>query len=164
MTELRKECVRHIERFAALVPEVKDVLEVGIAGDVAPGGNYYLWPVNGYKTMDIDPQYGATFTDDITNPKSTPESAFDLVIVSNTIEHTYEPLDAIEGAKKLLRKGGYAIFDCPWQYPYHAEDNFPDCWRISKDGMRYLVEKAGFTIVSLADGRYITSVLVQKNG
>lgn len=158
---MRKECIANIERFAGYLQDIKTVLDVGIAGDVKPGGNYYLWPLPGYKTMDIDSRYNPDFVDDICNPQNTPEESFDLVIVSNTLEHTWEPYEGILGAKKLCKSGGHIILDCPWLYPYHAEDDFPDCWRISEDGMKHLIAKAGLELI-FVNRNEITSVLARK--
>lgn len=163
MTPLRQECQQFMEGWVAQLGEVKDVLEVGIAGDVKPGGNYYLFQGKGYKTMDIDAKYKPDYVDDITNLNgSTPQNSFDVVLLSNTIEHTYEPFRAIMGAYLLLREGGWLIVDCPWVYPYHAEDGFPDCWRISDDGLKYLLEKAGFQNIQVRRGLHCTSGMAQK--
>lgn len=161
VSELRKECIEKTEHWVSVLPECQDILEVGIAGDVKPGGNYELFSGKNYKTLDIDAQYEPDFVDDICNPKNTPVESFDVVILSNTIEHTYEPLEALKGAYKLLRKGGHLIVDCPWEYPYHAEDNFPDCYRISEDGMTYLLTKAGFEVVGI-ERNLCTSALAKK--
>lgn len=161
MTDLRHQCERNIEYFVSLLPGLVDVLEVGIAGDTKPGGHYFMFQNEGYKTLDIDSRYSPDFVDDICAPTHAPTNAFDLVILSNTIEHTWEPYDAITGAMKLLKHGGYLIVDCPWVYPYHAEDGFPDCWRISKDGMSYFLKKAGMEVVEMKEG-LITSALAMK--
>lgn len=161
MTEMRTQCEKNIEHFVGLLPGLWDVLEVGIAGDVKPGGHAFLFQREGYKTLDIDPQYGSDFVDDICNPVNAPENAFDLVILSNTIEHVAEPFEAIQGAVKLLKHGGYLIVDCPFTYPFHAEDNFKDYWRMTHQGMGHLLTKAGLEVVEVIPG-LITSALAMK--
>lgn len=161
VSELRRECIEKTEHWVSVLPDHQDVLEVGIAGDVKPGGNYYLFSDKNYQTSDIDAQYDPSYVFDICNPPANLKEGFDVVLLSNVIEHTYDPQKALEGCYQLLRKGGHLIVDCPWEYPYHAEDNFPDCWRISDDGMEYLLTKAGFEVVGV-ERNLCTSGLAKK--
>jgi SAM-dependent methyltransferase len=162
MTELRKQCIAHIEHLVSILPPVKKVLDVGLAGDVKPSGNFYLFSGTEFKTLDIDAQYGPDYVDDIMAPENAPEGYFDLVILSNTLEHTPDPVAAVVGARKLLKDGGYLLVDCPFQYPYHAEDGFLDFWRMTKDGMEHVLKRSEMRIVKVMPGNLITSALAQK--
>jgi len=156
---LRDEVIHYIEMFAKMLPEtIQRVLEVGIAGDTKPGGNYYLFKDKDYKTLDIDEKYKPDYVYDICKT-DLPNESFDLIILSQTLEHIPTPQKAIDECYRLLSKGGYLIIDCPWLYPYHAEDDFLDYWRISKDGFGIMLDKFESII---KQGKYCTSALGRK--
>lgn len=161
MTEQREECIRYIEKWVSVLPDdIQDVLDIGIAGDVKPGGNYYLFKDKNYKTMDVDNRYNPDYNVDLTKVKDMPE--FDVVICSNTIEHIFNLHAALSGCMKLLKKGGHLIIDCPWMYHYHPDDDFDDYWRISSKAMQKMLEMAGFKDIVTIQGKYCVSALAKK--
>lgn len=124
----------------------KNVLEVGIAGDEKPGGNYKYFGVgNNYKTMDNVALFRPDIVADICDTKLESDS-WDLIILSQTLEHVKDPQGAISECYRLLRGGGHLIVDCPFYYPYHAEPEFGDYWRVSDAGMKLLLFNAGFEV------------------
>jgi SAM-dependent methyltransferase len=142
---------------------VKNVLEIGIAGDPKPGGNFYLFKDKNYKTLDIDVRYEADYTDDIQNIKNVPLGYWDVVILSQVIEHLTEPIDAILNSFLLLKPKGYLIVDCPWMLPYHPDDGFDDYWRISASGLEYLLKAKDWEIIGIKQTEQLSSALVRKN-
>lgn len=167
MSPQRQECIRFLENWFYLLQknkseyEIKDVLDVGIAGDEPPSGNFKYWKGVNFKTLDVDPQYKPDIVADITLPSQVQKfrGQFDLIIISNVIEHVFRKEAAIRNAYDMLRPGGYLIIDCPWVYPYHAEDNFDDYWRISATAMQKLLEYTGFRGVESRQGELTTSAI-----
>jgi SAM-dependent methyltransferase len=149
-SEVRLKIFESMEEYRKwLDPDNKGwkVLEVGIDGDTKPGGNFqYFGKGNIYKTLDYLPRLYPDYVADITDTKM-PEKEWDLIICSQVLEHVFEYSKAISEIFRMLKKGGYAILDCPWNYPYHGQDGYDDYWRISHIALRRLMEEAGFEIM-----------------
>lgn len=140
-TALRQEVNLWHERvFAQLGPEVKDVLDVGIAGDPYPGGNFDYFRAVNYVTLDVDPLVEPTYVADICDTK-LPDAQFDCIILSQVLEHVWEPHKAIAESHRMLRPGGWLIIDVPWMYEYHPEaPAFDDYWRFSAAALSRMLE------------------------
>lgn len=160
-SKTRSDCESAIEEFSKLIPQPAEILYVGTAGN--PDGKFeqpHLFPKAKIMTMDIDPKWKPDVIGDITCPPPLLHGLFDLVIVTQVIEHIPNLFDIPSGIDKLLPKNGYAIIDCPFNYPYHPDESFGDYWRITKDGMKYLFHM--FHIQKIIDTNNNTSILVQK--
>jgi SAM-dependent methyltransferase len=164
VSECRQECTDAVTQFSKVInanTEGGSLLYVGIAGD-PPGGEYTpLFPKYTSKTFDADPVWKPDIVGDITNSDFEDES-WDAIICVQVLEHVPNIWDAPKEMARILRKGGYAIVDSPWMYPYHAEPpSFGDFWRLSKDGIRKLFEEL-FNIVEVYEGEQNTSCLIKK--
>lgn len=151
-----------------LEPRDWKVLDVGTAGDPPrpdglPGGNYeFFGEGNTYKTLDLFEQFKPDYVGDICGTKFK-GSSWDLVILSNTLEHIYDsPEKAIKECFRIVKPNGFLIADSPWMYPYHAEKDFGDYWRMSKDCLAKMCEDAGFSLVLDVQTHNLSSVLVRK--
>lgn len=92
-----------------------------------------------YADLDLDPAVGATFTGDISASTSPlPSNAFDLVLCVSVLEHVPNLEGAILNIHKALTLNGTALFVTPWDLRFHGPR--PDCWRISDDGYRHLLQ------------------------
>lgn len=167
MTDLRMQVIASMYGYSNfLKPEGRGwkVMEVGIAGDEKPGGNYKLFGKgNDYKTLDYVAKFEPDIVADICDTK-LPGEEWDLIILSQTLEHIFTYEKAIRECKRLLKPNGYFIVDCPFYYPYHAsEPDFGDYWRISPSAMSQLLEIAGFDVItSQMLGECLTSSLAKK--
>jgi SAM-dependent methyltransferase len=124
-----------------------DVLEVGIDGDERPGGNYKYFGIgNNYRTLDFLERLYPDYVADICDTKME-GGKWDLVILSQTIEHVKEPSRAVTECHRLLKKGGYLILDCPFNYPYHGIPDYDDYHRFTHKGLALLLEQAGFKVL-----------------
>ena len=164
-SETRQQCEDAVKKFANKINDVYSVakkpklLYVGLAGD--PVGGEYSPLFHGFEvtTFDIDQQWNPDIVGDITKTVFEDES-WDVIVCVQTLEHIPNIWDLAPELQRILKKGGMAIVDCPWQYPYHGEYNFGDYWRISKDGMKVLFKS--FDIVSILDYNSNTSCLIRK--
>ena len=75
------------------------------------------------------------------------DNYFDTVISTQTIEHVEDPQGLINEAYRVLKNNGYLIISGPMYWPLHEEPY--DFFRYTKYGFKYMLEKAGFHIVSI---------------
>jgi len=164
-SEVRKKVFDTMEAYADILkPENKDwvVLEVGIDGDPKPGGNFkYFGKGNTFETLDYLERLKPTYVADIQDTGLDPEK-FDLIICSQTLEHVYNPIKAIHEVFRLTKKGGYAILDAPFTYPYHPASGYDDFWRITPACMELIARKAGFELEAEKSCGLLTSILVRR--
>jgi SAM-dependent methyltransferase len=66
-----------------------------------------------------------------------------LVILSQVLERVPQPRQALSNALAMLRPGGSLIVDTPFLLKF--DPRFPDFSRWTEDGLRMLLEEAGFT-------------------
>ena len=77
--------------------------------------------------------------------------SFDTVLSTQTIEHVEDHQGLVNEAFRLLKPGGYFILAGPMYWPLHEEPY--DFFRFTKYGFKYLLEKAGFTVLeTLSNG------------
>ena len=168
-TELRKTIFKMMEHYERLLkPKNRQwkILEVGIDGDPKPGGNYkYFGAGNDYKTLDILERVDPDIVADICDTK-LPKEEWDLIILSQTIEHIFDFRAAIKECHRLLKPGGFLIIDCPFYYPYHGiegKEGYDDYWRISHTAMKELLNEIGFEFgKTVAADKILTSAMVRK--
>lgn len=163
-SEAREECTKAVEEFSKHIEKETsggELLYVGIAGDPKGGQYSSLFPSYEIKTFDADPKWGPDIVGDISYTDFEDES-WDVIVCVQVLEHVPDIWDVPKEMSRILRPGGYAIVDCPWMYPYHAEPpSFGDFWRLSKDGIRKLFEKQ-FDIISIYEGEQNTSCLIKN--
>ena len=73
----------------------------------------------------------------------------DVVICEQVLEHVPDPARAARNLWAMLPPGGHAIVSVPFMVRIHHEPG--DYWRFSRDGLRLLLERAGFTVVETGD-------------
>lgn len=123
---------REVDRFIrGLDCPSLDVLEISGTGS---GGRYDF---KSYEATDF-PAY-----DVCKGPLA--EAAFDLVIAEQVLEHVARPDLAASNVFKMLRPGGKFIVSTPFLLKIHAHPD--DFYRWTENGMRYLLETAGFEVV-----------------
>jgi SAM-dependent methyltransferase len=151
MTNLRTQVIASMYGYGKILECLNKgwkVLEVGVAGDPKPGGNYKFFGVgNDYKTLDISAEFDPDIVADICDT-GLEGASYDLVILSQTLEHIYDFRKAVKECSRILKKGGWLIIDCPFYYPYHAEPEFADYWRLSPSAMTKVLLEVNFQIES----------------
>ena len=165
-SEVRKAIFKIMEHYKRLLkPDNRGwkVMEIGIDGDHKPGGNYKYFGVgNDYKTLDILEKVKPDIVADICDTK-LPEKEWDLIILSQTLEHIFDFKAAIKECHRLLKPGGFLIIDCPFIYPYHGTNGYDDYWRISHTAMKRLLEEVGFEYgKAVSVNNILTSAMVRR--
>jgi SAM-dependent methyltransferase len=76
-----------------------------------------------------------------------PDNTFNSVISTQTIEHVEDHQGLVNEAYRLLKPDGCFILSGPLYWPLHEEPY--DFFRFTKHGFKYILEKAGFEIISI---------------
>lgn len=71
-----------------------------------------------------------------------PDARFSLVLSQETLEHVRDPFRAVNEVYRVLKAGGTFYCQVPFIIGYHPGPT--DFWRFSREGIRELVERAGF--------------------
>lgn len=89
------------------------VLDIGIHGDVYPGGHFFFFKKAKYETLDIDRNVAPTYVADM-REMPFPDETFDLIICHSVIEHVLENREkAYSELYRVLRKGGTIYYVIP---------------------------------------------------
>lgn len=158
----RLEVDQHVKEFADIVREEKSggqLAYIGVAGDPTTKGEYHtLFPNFVTTSFDADSRWHADVTMDITSPSTEHYHKYDVLVMTQVIEHIPNLWDVPHGINLMLNDNGMGIVDCPWNYPYHAEPpSFGDYWRITKDGFMVLFQD--FEIIKIIEGDHNISCL-----
>ena len=119
------------KQFKKLKPGI--VLDVG-AKD-SPYKDYI--PHTKYLRLDISKKTKPDIVGDIQNFKT--RKRFDIVIMTEVLEHLSNPKKAIDNIYKILHPGGVCILSTCFFYPYHPDPK--DYYRFTKDSLYYLFKK-----------------------
>jgi SAM-dependent methyltransferase len=166
MSQLRDETFKSMDAYRMMLePDDKGwhVLEVGIDGDERPSGNYRgFGKGNVFKTLDFLDRLHPDIVADICETK-LPPGEWDLIILSNTLEHVFEANKAIAECYRLLKKGGHLIVDIPFMYPYHGIPDYDDYWRFSPVALKRILELNGFRVLldNLYGGVLTTAIAIK---
>lgn len=112
--------------------------------DIAPqdwAGASAIYQQATINTLDIDPTSDADFIADITqcNRELIADESFDVVIMTEVLEHTLNPFHAINEIHRILKKGGVLVMTTPFNFRIHGP--LPDCWRFSIHGLQVLLNQ-----------------------
>ena len=164
-SQTRIDCENAVVQYLPLLPKTGELLYVGIAGDPIPKGEYSIYfPNYNVTTLDGDINWRPDIVLDITVAYESLDKKYDLIIMTQVIEHIPNLSEVAFALYQLLNKDGYLIIDCPFNYPYHAEPpSFGDYWRITKDGFKVLFNELNWKEVSKYCTNNNTSFLFQKH-
>lgn len=78
------------------------------------------------------------------------QNSFDFVLCTDVIEHVERPWMAVRQLYAVLKPGGTLLLTTPFNFHLHGNGTFKDYWRVSADGLRFLLlEEAGFKDVHI---------------
>jgi SAM-dependent methyltransferase len=97
----------------------------------------------------VDTQHARDAIDLFGHADAIPAEAmsFDTILCTAVLEHVEEPMRAIAEMHRVLRPGGVVILTAPLFWHVHEAPR--DFYRYTAFGLRYLFEKAGFTVLEL---------------
>lgn len=137
----RKYLSDFVSEAAASLPRGALVLDAG-AGDCP---YKHLFAKACYESADfcqVDKQYGEiTYVCDLTNIP-VEDSRYDLVLLTQVLEHVPEPQDILREMHRVLKPGGELWVSAPL---FFAEHEIPyDFYRYTQFGLGHLLRSAGF--------------------
>lgn len=75
------------------------------------------------------------------------DRSFDSVLCTELLEHLKEPQEALKETYRILKQGGFMYITVPQSWGLHYCPH--DYWRFTRYGIVYLLEQAGFSVVSV---------------
>ena len=112
------------------------VLEVQVSSYTRTYGR----AVEASDTVDINPEFHATFTCDLADAAAIPDNSYDCFLVPNTLQHV-ENLEAVlRTILRVVKPGGYVLASTPTVLPLIPDGD--DMWRMSPAGWRRTLSRA----------------------
>jgi SAM-dependent methyltransferase len=137
-----------IRAMAQTVSPGARVLDVG-AGD-APYAE--LFAHTEYVTLDWEssPHEGARAASVSASADAIPlpDASFDVIVLTQVLEHVRAPADVMIEIARVLRPGGRLFATVPFVWELHEEPH--DYWRFTRYALGALLEGAGLAAVSIA--------------
>lgn len=131
----------------------------------APFRDFFLRYARHYIGVDWAGSYHDTKADiaaDLNKPLPIESGVADTVVSLSVMEHLCEPQVMLNEAYRILRPDGMMIMQVPWQWWIHEAPH--DYFRYTPYGLRYLLEKAGFTDIQIeAQCGFFTTWIVKFN-
>ena len=102
-----------------------------------------------YESLDIEQNHRRTIDYVARIDRSLPESllaqeGYDLLLLTEVLEHVPDWAKAFENLKSLLKVGGHCIITTPFFYMLHEEPY--DFWRPTDHALRYFARSHGFEV------------------
>ena len=114
--------------------------------DYGCGGSPYrsLFPNSKYFRADFTPCNGLDFLLPADSSVPAPDSSFDMVLSTQVLEHVPEPANYVAECFRVLKPGGFLVLTTHGLFEDHGCPY--DFQRWTADGLRLLLERAGFQI------------------
>jgi len=148
VTPLLKKSIDEVLGCIGKPPSGAKVLDIG-AGECPLRGKLEAL---GYAYSSLDIEQNATETIDYLAriDCDLPESlallrGFDLLILTEVLEHVADWSKAFDNLSKMLKSGGYCLITTPFFYMLHEEPY--DFWRPTDHAIKYYVESNGLEVV-----------------
>ena len=126
--------IKKIENETGELNEIK-VLNVGSGGDIEK----YLRSIFKFVySVDIEEKRKPNQVIDICDKKQLSKLMFEpkLICIFEVLEHTKNPISAVNNIYEVLDEGGYVLFSSP--FIFHIHDEPYDFYRFTKYGLKHL--------------------------
>jgi len=132
------------------------VLDIGIHGDIWPGGHKYMFKNATYETLDIDPNVQPTYVGDIRHT-NFPDSIFDMVILHSVLEHIMDGREKVyPEIIRILSPEGIAVLVIPSTLERESEASRMVTYREVCDTLFSL--GAEYSMDKLSDGNWFVEI------
>jgi SAM-dependent methyltransferase len=96
------------------------------------------WIGPGYFTLGYTGDTQSDRIGDVTNLPLQDEE-LDAIVCTEVLEHCAEPFYAVLEMHRVLKTGGLLLVTSPFFWPWHGNAHYPDYWRFTDQGWRYLL-------------------------
>jgi SAM-dependent methyltransferase len=135
----RKGLYEFLGREFARIGPGRSVLTIGAGGEVNELlGEHARRQGFNVTSFDIDEKYGPDILGDIC-AHDFGETAFDVIVLSEVLEHVHSPHLAIENIHRILRNDGRLILTVPFIFPIHERPH--DYFRYTRYGLEFLLRE-----------------------
>lgn len=141
---MHKESMAIMGEFFKTLDKDADLSILDVGSLTLGGGTYRrLIESKQWKYVGLDVVAGGNVDVVATDPYRYPfpDNSFDIVISGQTLEHVARIWDWAREICRVTKDGGRVCIIAPSRGHRHHR---PDCWRVQPDGMRALLEHAGF--------------------
>ncbi len=152
--------------------EGKTVLDVGVQDK--PTSRLTTGTPRRYYTLDIDPQWPATFFGDLNDPHfirdiddqarilsvNPNDMLIDTIFCIEVLEHCWNPVQVIKNLHDAIRPGGMVYISTPFINPHH---DVVDYLRYTDEWYRDVLPKFGFHVVEIQERRATFGLVQLKN-
>jgi SAM-dependent methyltransferase len=144
---VRRPHIDFLRRAASTLRSEHTILDVG--SGLAPYRE--LFSHTSYVTCDWDQSiYSPEVPPDIVSSADNipvEDQSFDAVLCTEVLEHVPAPWEVLNEFHRIIRPGGAVWITVPFAWPLHEQPH--DYYRYTQFGLRYLLEKAGFSQVDV---------------
>jgi SAM-dependent methyltransferase len=131
----------------------------------APYKDYFLQFSDKYTGVDwTKTQHNskADVVSDLNKKIDLDDSVVDTVVSISVMEHLCEPQKFLRECHRILKKDGVILLQVPWQWWIHEAPH--DFFRYTPYGLRYMLEKAGFTDINVEPSSgFFTTLIIKLN-
>lgn len=117
-------------------------------------------PGSQVRTLNIDPKGEPEIVADA-HRIPLEDQSIDQVLCVNVLEHVENPEQVIKEAARVLKSGGWAIWETPFLINVHAHPY--DYWRFTDRALQQLLESNGFTeieVKQLGNGPFVAAASI----
>jgi SAM-dependent methyltransferase len=135
----RKGLYEFLGREFARIKPGASVLTIGAGGEVNELlEDYARRQAFAVTSFDIDEKYGPDILGDICT-HDFGETSFDVIVLSEVLEHVHSPHLAIENIHRILKTDGRLILTVPFIFPIHERPR--DYFRYTRYGLEFLLRE-----------------------
>jgi SAM-dependent methyltransferase len=115
-----------------------------------------LFDCEEYVGMEMSETFRPDIVGDIRNMEMIEDGSFDSVLSNQVLEHIDDAEKVIKEMYRVLKPGGHLCVTVPFIGRLHGMPH--DYWRFSISGLRYLLEKNRFEVISIEPmGGFLTT-------